>query len=128
VYERPDGLYEIGFKDPEGRQRQRGPFETITAARTGRAKAVGNAADGTPVAADPRLTFGRAADAWMEAYVAGLRPATREVAVADAVRAGRHHRLSGSELLGLWWENLDLSDIATATIRFATSCATQTRT
>jgi integrase len=221
VYERPDGLYEIGFKDAEGRQRWRGPFETMTAARVGRAKAVGNAADGKPVAADPRLTFGRAADAWLEAYVAGLRPATRDVygrhlrlhlrpafgsrrlsaisahdvasyvsrkqaaglgawsvkghlTVLSAVfaYAARHLGFVGmspvaklvarerpdvraagarrvytrdeleqtvaatsepwltlirladivggreSELLGLWWENLDLSDLATATIRF----------
>lgn len=86
VYQRPDGLYEIGFKDADGRQRWRGPYETITAARLERAKAVGNAAEGKPIATDPRMTFGRAADAWLEAYVTGLRPATRDV-------YGRHLRL-----------------------------------
>jgi|1186.fasta_scaffold22243_3 integrase len=85
VYERPDGRFEIGFTDANGRQRWRGPFDTITSARVERAKAVGNAADGRPVAADPRLTFGRAADAWLE-YVGGLRPATQDV-------YGRHLRL-----------------------------------
>jgi integrase len=172
-------------------------------------------------ATDPRLTFGRAADAWLEAYVVGLRPATRDVygrhlrlhlrpaigsrrlsaisasdvasyvsrkqaaglgpwsvkghlTVLSAVfaYASRHLGLVGmspvaklvakerpnvrdarerrvfthdeleqtlaatsepwltlirladivggreSELLGLWWENLELSDVATATIRF----------
>ena len=45
---------------------------TSVSARVERAKAVGNAAEGRPVAADPRLMFGRAADAWLEAYVVGL--------------------------------------------------------
>jgi hypothetical protein len=36
VYWRADGTFEAGYRDADGRQRWRGPFETITAAREAR--------------------------------------------------------------------------------------------
>ena len=36
VYWRPDGMFEVGFRDADGRQRWRGPFETLTSARLAR--------------------------------------------------------------------------------------------
>jgi integrase len=221
IYWRPDGLFEVGYRDADGRLRWRGPYETITAARAGRGDAKTKARSGERESANPRLKFGDAADRWLAEQVIELRPQTRDaylshvrnylrplwgdrrldaIDVTDAARLVRELRASGlaessinrvlraanrvfkfarrhcgwrgenplellergerpkvttaherriytedelaqtlvaswepwttifrlahdvggreSELLGLWWENLELRDAGRATIRF----------
>src|SRR3954451_12443416 len=85
VYWRPDGLFEVGYRDADGRLRWRGPFETITAARAARGDARTRARAGERESANPRLRFGEAADRWLAEQVAELRPATRAI-YRNAVR------------------------------------------
>ena len=70
-------MFEVGYRDADGRQRWRGPFETITAARAARDDARVKARGGERESANPRLKFGEAADRWLAEQVAELRPATR---------------------------------------------------
>src|SRR5262245_1687319 len=78
IYWRPDGLFEVGYRDADGRLRWRGPFETITAARAERGDARAKARSGDRESANPRLKFGEAADRWMAEQVAELRRQTRD--------------------------------------------------
>jgi integrase len=77
VYWRADGLFEVGYRDADGRQRWRGPFETLTSARVARDDARVKARGGERESANPRLRFGEAADRWLAEQVSGLRPSTR---------------------------------------------------
>src|SRR3954447_7656008 len=77
VYWRADGLFEVGYRDADGRQRWRGAFETLTSARVARDDARVRARGGERESANPRLKFGEAADRWLAEQVAALRPATR---------------------------------------------------
>ncbi|WP_084286191.1 tyrosine-type recombinase/integrase [Solirubrobacter soli] len=77
VYWRADGLFEVGYRDADGRQRWRGPFETLTSARLARDDARVKARGGERESANPRLKFGEAADRWLSEQVVELRPATR---------------------------------------------------
>ena len=79
VYRRADGKFEIGYRDTDGRQRWRGPFETVTSARAARDDARGRSRRGERESANPRLKFGEAADRWLAEQVAELRPATRAI-------------------------------------------------
>jgi len=65
VYWRADGLFEVGYRDADGRQRWRGSFETLTSARRARDDARVKALGGERVSANPRLKFGEAADRWL---------------------------------------------------------------
>ncbi|MEN3282084.1 MAG: hypothetical protein V7607_3224 [Solirubrobacteraceae bacterium] len=73
---------EITWRDSAGKQRRRVVDGVgIMAARTALATEIGKRATGESVAADPRLTFGRAADRWFDEHVtANLRPASRSAA------------------------------------------------
>jgi hypothetical protein len=62
VYWRVDGMLEVGYRDADGRQRWRGPFETLTSAREARDDARARARGGERESANPRLKFGEAAD------------------------------------------------------------------
>jgi integrase len=77
VYWRPHGLFEVGYRDADGRLRWRGPFETLTSARAARDDARVKARGGERESANPRLRFGEAVDRWLAEQVADLRPATR---------------------------------------------------
>lgn len=79
VYRRADGKFEIGYRDAEGKQRWRGPFDTVTAARGARDDARGRSRRGERESANPRLKFGEAADRWLAEQVAQLRPATQAI-------------------------------------------------
>ena len=84
IYVRPDGLFEVGYRDSSGKQRWRVPdfpakFETISEARRARNKVLGMKAGGERVQPSPKLRFGEAADRWLAEQVAGLRPATRAI-------------------------------------------------
>jgi len=78
VYWRRDGLFEVGYRDADGRQRWRGPFDTLTSARVARDDARVRARGGERESANPRLKFGEAADRWLAEQVPALRPATRK--------------------------------------------------
>jgi integrase len=70
------GVYEITFRDAQGKQRRRTVEGGITAARNKLAKEVAKRANGERITADPRLRFGQAADAWLAGPVTTLRPNT----------------------------------------------------
>jgi integrase len=82
IYQRPDGRYEVGYRDSSSKQRWRVPdfpaaFDTITEARKARDVVIGHKQGGEQVKPSPKLKFGAAADRWLAEQVAGLRPATR---------------------------------------------------
>jgi integrase len=70
-------LFEIGFRDAQGTQRWRRVEGGVTAARKALAEAHAARGRGERVAADPRLTFDSAADAWWSARATRLRPTTQ---------------------------------------------------
>jgi integrase len=72
-------VFEIGYRDAQGRQRWRRVAGGITAARAALAQAHATHARGERVAADPRLRFDDAADAWWDARATRLRPSTQAV-------------------------------------------------
>ena len=74
---RQDGLLEVGYRDADGRQRWRGPFDTLTAARAAYDDAKVKARGGERESENRRLRFAEAADRWLADQVAELRPATR---------------------------------------------------
>lgn len=86
VYRCPDSSFEIGWRDASGTQRWRHVEGGIRAARAALADAHSARARGERVAADPRLKFEDAAQAWWDARVVKLRPATQ-----NAYRAGLKH-------------------------------------
>jgi integrase len=77
IYTRPDGQLEIGWRDAQGVQRWRKVDGGITAARRALAQEHARRARGERVAADPRLTFSDAAQAWWGARVVKLRTNTQ---------------------------------------------------
>jgi hypothetical protein len=79
VYQRPDGTFEVGYRDSAGRQRWCTVDGGITAARAARDDVLGRRSRGERVQPRPRLQFGEAADAWLSGQVAELRPATRAI-------------------------------------------------
>lgn len=69
--------FEIGWRDAQGKQRWRRVEGGITAARRALADEHSRRGRGERVAADPRLKFDAAADAWWEARASKLRAGTR---------------------------------------------------
>lgn len=86
IYRRTDERFEIGWRDAQGKLRWRVVDGGIMAARAALAQEHSKRARGEAVAADPRLTFDAAADAWWEARAGRLRPMTQ-----SAYRAGLKH-------------------------------------
>lgn len=86
IYRRPDGNLEIGFRDAEGRQRWRKVDGGLKAARAQLATEHASRARGERIAADPRLKFTDAAQAWWDTRVVKLRPGTQ-----NAYGAGLAH-------------------------------------
>jgi integrase len=80
IWRRGD-TFEITFRDVQGKQRRRTIDGGILAARKQLAGEIGKRSTGERVAADPRLTLNRAANAWYAEHVeANLRPASRSAA------------------------------------------------
>jgi integrase len=77
IYRRPDKRLEIGWRDAQGKQRWKVVGGGIKAARAALAQEHARRARGEALAADPRLTFNDAADAWWAARVSRLRPGTQ---------------------------------------------------
>jgi integrase len=69
-------VYEIGLR-VDGKQIYKTVGEKISAARKARDEALARRGRGEQFEANPRLTFGEAADGWLSTQVADLRPATR---------------------------------------------------
>ena len=79
IHERPDGKFELGYRDSTGRQRWKVIDGGITAARAERDTILGARGRGERVQPNPRLKFGEAADRRLAEQVADLRPATRAI-------------------------------------------------
>jgi integrase len=80
IYERPDGMLEIGYPGPDGRTKWEGPFTGILAARNARAVAIANRGPGARRRPqDPRMTFAAAAEAWWEGHASTLADGTQDV-------------------------------------------------
>jgi integrase len=80
IWQRGD-RFEITWRDAQGKQRRRVVDGGIMAARKALATEIAKRTSGERAPADPRLTFGRAADAWYDEHVlANLRPASHSAA------------------------------------------------
>lgn len=79
-------VYEITFRDSDGRQRRQTVPGGVKAARTALATVKSDLGRGRRIAPTPRLTFDKAADEWWAARADRLRPATR-----SAYSAGLKH-------------------------------------
>ncbi|HUR86869.1 MAG TPA: site-specific integrase [Solirubrobacteraceae bacterium] len=69
--------FKIGWRDAGGKQRWRYVDGGITAARAARSVELARRAKGEKIAADPRLKFDAAADAWWDARAVKLRTTTQ---------------------------------------------------
>jgi integrase len=78
IYRRPNGVYEVGFKDAQNKQRWRTVTGGITAARAARDELLAKRHRGEQVATGRRLRFADAANAWLDGPVQDLRPRTGE--------------------------------------------------
>jgi hypothetical protein len=78
IYQRPSGVYEVGFKDGGGKQRWRTVAGGITAARALRDQLLARRGRGERGVTDCRLRFAEAAGKWLEGPVLDLRPRTQE--------------------------------------------------
>jgi integrase len=86
LYQRPDGRFEIGYRDSTGRQRwQVVKVPGLKAARAERDTLLGKRGKGEHVEPSPRLRFGSAAERWLNEQVSQLRPSTR-TGYTNAVR------------------------------------------
>jgi integrase len=83
-------VFEITFRDADGRQRRRTVNGGITAARRELREQLGKRDRGEKVAADPRLRFNDAADQWWSARAAKLRDATQNAYGAALKHLRRH--------------------------------------
>jgi integrase len=78
IYRRASGVYEVGFKDVDGRQRWRTVDGGLTAARAVRHEYLARRGRGEQVASNVRLRFADAVRGWLAGPVVDLRPATRD--------------------------------------------------
>lgn len=77
IYRRPDGKYEVGWRDVGGMQRWRTVSGGLAAARALREEVLARRAEGAPEERVAPVRFGTAARKWLEGPVTGLRPATQ---------------------------------------------------
>ena len=77
IYQRPSGVYEVGFKDGAGRQRWRTVDGGITAARAARDELLVRRSRGERISSNARLRFGDAAAQWLAGPVVDLRATTQ---------------------------------------------------
>lgn len=99
-------VYEITFRDSDGRQRRRTVKGGIRTARTALAEVKANMGKGKRVAPAPRLTFGHAAEQWKQSQMAALRPATRDAYGSSL----KNHLLPRWERRRL--DSIDVDDVA----------------
>lgn len=77
IYRRATGVFEVGFKDENGRQRWRTVDGGILAARKLRDDLTARRARGESVAPRPKLRLGESADSWLNGPVLDLRDTTQ---------------------------------------------------
>jgi len=77
IYRRTTGVYEVGFKDSEGKQRWKTVDGGITAARAIRDELISRRNRGELHGSNSRLRFDDAATQWLNGPVRDLRPATQ---------------------------------------------------
>lgn len=78
IYRRASGVYEVGFKDVDGRQRWRTMDGGLRAARAVRDEYLARRGRGERIASNVRLRFADAVSSWLAGPVVDLRPATRD--------------------------------------------------
>jgi integrase len=78
IYRRGNGVFEIGFKDAQNKQRWRTVAGGITAARAARDELLAKRHRGEQIDTQRRLRFADAANAWHDGPVQDLRPRTGE--------------------------------------------------
>lgn len=99
-------VYEITFRDSDGRQRRQTVSGGVKTARTALADVRGRMGHGKRVAPAPTLTFGQAAERWQQSQMAALRPATQAAYAAHL----RTHLLPRWERRRL--DSIDVDDVA----------------
>jgi integrase len=77
IYRRPNGGFEVGFKDETGRQRWRTVDGGILATRKARDDLATRRTRGEGVVPKPKLRFGEAAECWLTGPVVDLRETTQ---------------------------------------------------
>jgi integrase len=77
IFRRPDGTYEVGFRDAGGLQRWRTVDGDLDAARALRQELFELRAEGALEKREVRVRFGTAAEQWLAGPVSGLRPSTQ---------------------------------------------------
>ena len=90
-------VYEVGFRDSNGKQRFRTVGPRLGAARIERDEILSSMGKGQKIEGDPRLKFGTAAHAWIEEQVVDLRPRTRD-SYEGAVRNHLKERWAGRRM------------------------------
>ncbi|MDQ8044532.1 MAG: site-specific integrase [Patulibacter sp.] len=98
IYRRADGAFEIGFRDSGGRQRWRKVDGGIRAARSALVEARAQRERGERIAADPRLRFDDAAQAWWEARVVKLRATTQSAYGASLAHLRKPNAFGGKRM------------------------------
>jgi integrase len=97
LYERPDGVLELGYRDSTGKQRwQRLGRVGIKQARAERDALLGARGKGERIVPSPRLRFGQATERWLAEEVAERRPSTHAAhgyAVKHALKRWQNRRL-----------------------------------
>lgn len=99
-------VFEIGYRDSDGKQRWQRVHGGVRAAEAALADIKARRGKGERVAPSPRLTFAEAAEAWMEAQGARLRPAT-QAAYGSSLRMHLLPRWGRRRL-----DQLDVDDVA----------------
>jgi hypothetical protein len=97
VYRRATGVYEVGFKDSEGKQRWKTGEGGITAARAVRDELISRRNRGELPGSNGRLRFDDAAAQWLNGPVQDLRPAT-QACYQNAVSQHLAERFGGRRL------------------------------
>lgn len=105
IYRRETGVYEVGFRDGNGKQRWRTVEGRITAARAIRDELLARRGRGERVEPKTRLRLADAATAWLDGPVRDLRPRTDE-SYRNAVNTHLLPRFGDRRLDGITPEDL----------------------
>ncbi len=105
IYRRPTGVFEVGFKDENGRLRWRTVEGGILAARKLRDDLSARRARGETVSPNPKMRFGEASARWLDGPVLDLRETT-QVKYRSIVREHLQPRFEGRRLDGISADDL----------------------
>lgn len=99
-------VYEVTFRDSDGRQRRQTVEGGVKAARTALADVKARMGHGKRVVPAPTLTFAQAAERWQQSQLATLRPAT-QAAYTSSLRTHLLPRWGRRRL-----DSIDVDDVA----------------